>query len=162
MAVLLEREVCDTSLGLTAIPFLHEKLRLLLKLLELDLGGLSTGELEFLNHLVDVLAAQLFSADHPLELRVYLIHLLPGERKPPCQLLDLLEAAGLRSGILGRLLIGRGRGVCFCVLSDCICLLVMLSTEVRLVKLSRGKLGVRKGSRRKHTLLSLETRSYRF
>jgi hypothetical protein len=57
LAVLLEREVRDPSLGLTAIPFLYEKLRLFLKLLELDLGGLSACELEFLNHLVDVLAA---------------------------------------------------------------------------------------------------------
>ena len=108
MAVLLEREVRYPSLGLTSIPFLYEKLRLFLKLLELDFSGLSAGELEFLNHLVDVLAAQLFSADHPLELRVYLVHLLPGEREPPCQLLDLLEAAGLRGGVLGRLLSGWG------------------------------------------------------
>ena len=162
MAVLLERAVRDARLRLPAIPFLNQQLGLLLKLLELDLGSLSASELELLDHLVDVLPAKLFSAHHPLELGVYLVHLLPCEREPPCQLLDLLEASSMRGGVMGRLLIGWRQGICFLVLSYCISLLVVLSTEVGLVTLSRGELVVRrKGPRRENTCLCKRIRRYR-
>ena len=57
LAVLLERVVRHPRLRFTAIPFLYEKLCLLLKVLEFDLGGLCVSELEFLHHLFYVLAA---------------------------------------------------------------------------------------------------------